>query len=117
LVWRDGHGLENQFSVAKVWDDIRERQQHVCWSRVVWFHRCILRHEFYMWLVFKGKHNTQDRMKTWDIHMMCCALCTRDLDSHKHLFFERDLSKQVWSLVRFIIDMDDIRSDWKEIIG
>ncbi|KAK1407939.1 hypothetical protein QVD17_39567 [Tagetes erecta] len=117
FVWKDGFGVDSQFSVSKVWDDIRKRKPQVCWSNAVWFPKCIPRHAFHMWLVFKGKLNTQDRLKKWDMNMMCYALCSRALDSHEHLFFECNYSQQVWKLVRHMIDMDHTGTKWEDIVG
>ncbi|KAK1434366.1 hypothetical protein QVD17_00105 [Tagetes erecta] len=114
-VWRDRHGNERDFSSSLVWNIIRDMQHVVDWEKMVWFPYCIPRHAFHMWLVFLGKLNTQDRMKKWDMNMMCCVFCYKGMDSHEHLFFECDYSREVWHLIRPRINMQNIEGSWEDI--
>nr|GEW94743.1 putative reverse transcriptase domain, reverse transcriptase zinc-binding domain protein [Tanacetum cinerariifolium] len=62
---RDGMG--KPFSVHNVWDSIRLRDNPVSWCDLVWFHACIPRHAFSMWLIFKQQLRTQDCLRSWEI--------------------------------------------------
>ncbi|KAK1424624.1 hypothetical protein QVD17_19957 [Tagetes erecta] len=114
-VWKDRQGNESMFSSSLIWNTIRDTQQLVEWEKMVWFPYCIPRHAFHMWLVFLGKLNTQDRMKRWDMNMMCCVFCYKGLDSHEHLFFDCDYSREVWYLIRPMINMQNVEGSWEDI--
>nr|GEX46816.1 hypothetical protein [Tanacetum cinerariifolium] len=62
---RDGMG--KPFSVHNVWDSIRPRDNLVSWCDLVWFHACIQRHAFNMWLIFKQRLRTQDCLRSWEV--------------------------------------------------
>ncbi|GKB51179.1 hypothetical protein Tco_0901932 [Tanacetum coccineum] len=39
----------------------------VSWYDFVWFHACIPRHAFNMWLIFKQRLRTQDCLRSWEV--------------------------------------------------
>ncbi|GKD81840.1 reverse transcriptase zinc-binding domain-containing protein [Tanacetum coccineum] len=55
---------------------------------------------------------TQDKLRQWDVginvdlNLLRCPLCDIQPDSHDHLFFECNFSKQVWMYIRHLADMD-----------
>ncbi|GJT39899.1 hypothetical protein Tco_0939764 [Tanacetum coccineum] len=75
LIWKSLDGMDKEFSVASVWDNIRPRGTSVDWHEVVWFTCCIPRHAFNLWLVIKRKLKTQDSLRQWDVwdHMKIYA--------------------------------------------
>jgi hypothetical protein len=98
VCWKDGIS-PNDYSTATVWNLIRYRLLEVAWANVVWFSQCIPRHAFLVWLVMRGKLQTQDKILGWyrrkNMNMMCCLLCYYNIDSHSHLFFECSYSAKV----------------------
>nr|GEX67474.1 hypothetical protein [Tanacetum cinerariifolium] len=73
---RDGMG--KPFSVHNVWDSIRPRDNPVPLCDLVWFHACILRHTFNMWLISKQRLRTQDCLRSWEVNSdlaVVCPLC------------------------------------------
>nr|GEY84799.1 hypothetical protein [Tanacetum cinerariifolium] len=75
------------------------------WCDLVWFHACIPRHTFNMWLILKQRLRTQDCLRIWEIDtdlVVVCPLCETQPDSHEHLFFDCPFSQQVWSRVQQI---------------
>nr|GEZ12720.1 hypothetical protein [Tanacetum cinerariifolium] len=68
LEWRCRDGRGKPFSVHNVWDLIRLRDNLVSWCDLVWFHACIPRHAFNMWLIFKQRLRTQDRLRSWEVN-------------------------------------------------
>ncbi|XP_021979866.1 uncharacterized protein LOC110875988 [Helianthus annuus] len=66
LVWKDLDGKTGDFKSAHVWNTIRSREHHALWANMVWFSQCIPRHAFHMWLAFRNKLKTQDRMAVWE---------------------------------------------------
>ncbi|GKD33443.1 integrase, catalytic region, zinc finger, CCHC-type containing protein [Tanacetum coccineum] len=67
------------------------------------FSSCIPRHALNLWLVIKRRLKTQDLLRPWDnvdVGNLSCSLCDLQEDSHEHLFFECNFSKQVWFKVK-----------------
>nr|XP_043629986.1 uncharacterized protein LOC122601288 [Erigeron canadensis] len=101
LLWKDRNGINHDFSVALVWEDIRPRSDRVHWFDMVWFTHCIPKHAFFLWLVCNKKLKTQDQLRQWDVigavdDQFVCPFCELCPDSHSHLFFECTYAKQVW---------------------
>nr|GEV16455.1 hypothetical protein [Tanacetum cinerariifolium] len=67
LEWRCRDGMGKPFSVHNVWDSIRHRDNLVSWCDLVWFHACISRHVFNIWLIFKQRLRTQDCLRSWEV--------------------------------------------------
>ncbi|GJR83550.1 hypothetical protein Tco_0154335 [Tanacetum coccineum] len=115
LEWRDDTGMVKPFSVAVVWECIRPRNTVVPWFNVVWFSEAIPRHAFLMWLVIKGKLNTQDKMVGWNTSLIC-PLCESQPDSHTHLFFECSFSDQVWSRMKVLAGLSTASSSISDVV-
>nr|GEW46640.1 putative reverse transcriptase domain, reverse transcriptase zinc-binding domain protein [Tanacetum cinerariifolium] len=64
--WRCRDGMGKPFSVHNVWDSIRPRDNLVPCCDLVWFHACISRHAFNMWLILKQRLRTQDCLRSWE---------------------------------------------------
>nr|GEW60009.1 hypothetical protein [Tanacetum cinerariifolium] len=60
-------GIGKQFLVHNVWESIRPRDNLVPWYDLVWFHACIPRHAFNIWLIFKQRLRTQDCLRSWEV--------------------------------------------------
>ncbi|GKB63682.1 hypothetical protein Tco_0919868 [Tanacetum coccineum] len=50
VVWKSIKGVKFDFSLSRVWDDIRRFSPFIPWSSLVWFSQCIPRHSFMLWL-------------------------------------------------------------------
>lgn len=118
--WRRADGTICPFSTSVAWDSLRTQGQDVDWSRVIWSSFC--RHSFNCWLIFRKKLWTQDRITVWQqkalgsMNMLCCWLWQKAVDSHDHLFFQRDYSKQVWYGLRNKGGMGDVPGIWDDIM-
>ncbi|XP_022032232.1 uncharacterized protein LOC110933311 [Helianthus annuus] len=121
MYWKDGSELL-QYSSSNVCHSIRVREPDVNWVKIVWFHQCIPKHAFLMWLIVRRKLLTQDIILQWDssrrknMNMMCCVLCFAHIDSHNHLFFECKYSSHVWDNVRHKAGMSDVKASWGDIM-
>ncbi|XP_022004512.1 uncharacterized protein LOC110902080 [Helianthus annuus] len=118
LVWRSRLGVDSDFSTALVWDDIRQSQNDVSWTKMVWFPQAIPRHSFLVWLLIHRKLKTQDIMSKWgnaNFNLLCCSLCTLGPDSHGHLFFECNYANQIWIGVRDKAGMGMVQNKWDAI--
>ncbi|KAJ0887261.1 putative reverse transcriptase zinc-binding domain-containing protein [Helianthus annuus] len=75
-----------------------------------------------MWLVFKNKLKTQDRLAAWEagsetnLRLMCCPLCRYNRDSRDHLFFQCSFASTIWSTVKIMADLDGVNDAWSSII-
>nr|GEW22918.1 hypothetical protein [Tanacetum cinerariifolium] len=75
---------------------------------LVWFHACIPRHAFNMWLILKQRFRTQDCLRSWEVNSdlaVVCPLCETQSDSHEHLFFDCTFSQKVWSRLQQIVGL------------
>nr|GEV87688.1 hypothetical protein [Tanacetum cinerariifolium] len=78
LKWRNSDGSFDTFSVQRVWESIRPRDNEVPWYDLVWFSSCIPRHAVHMWLIMKKILKTQDALSSWDVTAgltVVCPLC------------------------------------------
>ncbi|XP_062114406.1 uncharacterized protein LOC133825490 [Humulus lupulus] len=61
----------------------------VFWSKVVWCRLNIPKHSFMMWLAVLKRLKTRDRLLRFQvIDNADCLLCSRNIESVDHLFFE-----------------------------
>ncbi|GKB93629.1 putative reverse transcriptase domain, reverse transcriptase zinc-binding domain protein [Tanacetum coccineum] len=123
LKWRNLDAMDSEFSVAKVWDCIRPRNNEVDWFYVVWFSHQIPRHAIHLWLVIKRKLKTQDTLRQWDVssnpnlNLLRCSLCEMQPDSHDYLFFECSFSSQIWEHLKQFTGISNIPFDLNSIVN
>ncbi|XP_022039947.1 uncharacterized protein LOC118486663 [Helianthus annuus] len=123
LVWKGLDGKTGELQSAQVWNTIRNRENQVMWSNMVWFSQCILRHSFHLWLAFRNKLKTQDRLTAWEagsltnLNLMCCPLCYSDRDSRDHLFFRCSFAEHVWSNVKMLVQLRSVDNTWESLLG
>nr|XP_016487754.1 PREDICTED: uncharacterized protein LOC107807825 [Nicotiana tabacum] len=57
------------------------------------------KYQFILWLALQKRLSTTDRMAKWGIQVpRNCELCIADAEeTHAHLFFDYDYSRQIWS--------------------
>ncbi|XP_035834001.1 uncharacterized protein LOC118482580 [Helianthus annuus] len=109
------------FKSAQVWNTIRNREHQALWANMVWFPQCVPRHSFHIWLAFRNKLKTQDRLAVWEagsqtnLNLMCCPLCNFDRDSHDHLFFQCNFAAQVWSNVKKMVNLVTVDNTWPSL--
>ncbi|GJX66938.1 RNA-directed DNA polymerase, eukaryota, reverse transcriptase zinc-binding domain protein [Tanacetum coccineum] len=96
-VWISGNGHEKNFKISNVWKDMNWNETKVEWHPLVWFAQSIPRHAFVTWLAIQKRLMTQDKLMIWRPNEdLKCALCSKYNDSHNHLFFTCEFSKEVW---------------------
>ncbi|GJZ70110.1 RNA-directed DNA polymerase, eukaryota, reverse transcriptase zinc-binding domain protein, partial [Tanacetum coccineum] len=99
--WKDTKGNEVQASIRIIWENFKEEKEDVKWHKAVWFSQGNLRHAFILWLVRHRRLPTQDRLMAWNKNLqLICPLCNKGKDSHDHLFFSCDYSKEVWKKIK-----------------
>ncbi|KAL2940677.1 Glycosyltransferase 1 domain-containing protein 1 [Bienertia sinuspersici] len=69
----------------------------VYWDKVVWGNAAVPKHQFITWLGIRQRLLNRDRMVRMGLSAEDkCCLCSRGVDSHSHLFFECDFSRNCW---------------------
>ncbi|GJX96374.1 RNA-directed DNA polymerase, eukaryota, reverse transcriptase zinc-binding domain protein, partial [Tanacetum coccineum] len=77
----------------------------------------IPRHAFVTWLAIQERLMTQDRIKIWRPNDdLKCGLCSKCSDSHDHLFFTCEFSKEVWHELQNILNVR-LSDNWNQIIS
>ncbi|GKD48970.1 RNA-directed DNA polymerase, eukaryota, reverse transcriptase zinc-binding domain protein, partial [Tanacetum coccineum] len=110
LVWRTNEGFLKPFSTNQAWKDIRILNRIVQWWKVIWFSQNIPSYAFVSWMAMKNKLVTHDKLAVWyPGSVWNCSLCKKISDSHEHLFFECELSKEVWNNVLTMIQLKDLK--------
>lgn len=98
FLWRNGPcSYLPKFSSKGTWNFIRQVSPTVPWSKLIWFKEEIPRCTFVTWLAIQARLPTRDRLVSWGMNVpAACPLCLDGLETHDHLFFTCDFSKQVW---------------------
>ena len=117
-VWIDKNGNVKDFATSTVWKDVRSEDDAVRWKSLVWYSHCIPKHAFILWLAVKNKLCTQDKLQKWYPNKVYeCSLCKNGLDSHNHLFFECEYSKEVWGMVSNKAKIHENEDTWEGIVN
>ncbi|GKA08312.1 hypothetical protein Tco_0687643 [Tanacetum coccineum] len=87
-VWMSRNGHEKKFKISNVWMDMNSNGTKVDWHLLVWFAQSIPRHAF-----------------------ITC-------DSHNHLFFTCEFSKEVWNELLKLLKLLNARlsESWDQIL-
>lgn len=68
------------------------------WAPLAWPSRGIPRHSFYCWLTLKDRLPTHDRLLRWGLQIQpLCLLCNAFPESRDYLYWECDMTFQLWS--------------------
>nr|GEU79801.1 hypothetical protein [Tanacetum cinerariifolium] len=108
---KSGDGKLMEFNVKNAWWDLRDKMEVVKWWKVVWFPHCYPRNAFILWMEILGKLYTQDRIQKWNNGILLCPLCSKVNDSHDHLFFKCDFSKEIWRVLKIKLNMENVPNE------
>ncbi|GJW58161.1 RNA-directed DNA polymerase, eukaryota, reverse transcriptase zinc-binding domain protein [Tanacetum coccineum] len=115
-VWVSDDGNEKCFKVSNVWKDLNCNGVKNDWYPLVWFAQNIPRHAFVTWLAIQERLMTQDRIKILKPNKdLKCSLCNSCIDSHDHLFFTCEFSKEVWNELQNMLNVR-LSVRWNTII-
>lgn len=116
-LWRCDKGYKQGFSTKETWDLLRNKKSTCDWARGVWFSYATPKYAFMAWLSVLDRMSTMDRVVKWsrgsDVQ---CVLCKNAPESRNHLFFECDISAQVWEYVAKGVLKQEYTTVWSEII-
>ncbi|GKA86411.1 RNA-directed DNA polymerase, eukaryota, reverse transcriptase zinc-binding domain protein [Tanacetum coccineum] len=109
-------GNEKCFKVSNVWKDLNCNGVKNDWYPLVWFAQNIPSHAFVTWLAIQERLMTQDKIKIWKPNEdLKCSLCNSCIDSHDHLFFTCEFSKEVWNELQNMLNVR-LSVRWNTII-
>ncbi|GKC61007.1 RNA-directed DNA polymerase, eukaryota, reverse transcriptase zinc-binding domain protein, partial [Tanacetum coccineum] len=114
--WKDVNGNLMDFSSKTAWEVFNSQNAIVKWHKVVWFSQCNPRMAFIMWMAIKRRLQTQDRVMVWNNDKsMKCSLYKIINDSHNHLFFECDYSKEIWMYFKKKMGNSGFSDRWDDL--
>lgn len=87
----------------------------VNWKKITWFPQAVPCHAFMVWLAFRDRLSTGDRMSTWDIEQ-CCMLCGEKNEIKDHLFFACPYSFTFWMQITRKLLGSLISPDWTDTV-
>ncbi|XP_013668622.2 uncharacterized protein LOC106372911 [Brassica napus] len=117
VLWRaDNDECKAYFSSAKTWNNLRDKRNEVSWRKVTWFSQAVPRHAFQVWLAFRDRLSTGDRMKNWGIEQ-CCMLCGEKNETRDHMFFACPFSFTVWLNTAGKLFGNAITPDWNDTVS
>jgi len=117
VLWRaDNDEFKAYFSSAKTWNNLRDKRNEVSWRKVTWFSQAVPRHAFQVWLAFRDRLSTGDRMKNWGIEQ-CCMLCGEKNETRDHMFFACPFSFTVWLNTAGKLFGNAITPDWNDTVS
>ena len=104
MEWKDGVSTwkytENTYCVAKVWNEIRQKENKVSWHRLLWSNFAIPRHAVITWMALLNRLPTFDKMVSWGLNVSgTCRLCQQAMETRDHLFFGCSYSREVWKAI------------------
>ncbi|GJT71235.1 RNA-directed DNA polymerase, eukaryota, reverse transcriptase zinc-binding domain protein [Tanacetum coccineum] len=116
--WKGDNDNLVPFHVKWVMKALTTNEDKVKWYDLVWFKWCIPKHSFCLWIAMIGRLLTQDKIMAWGVQTgLLCSLCKKVNDSHDHLFFQCDYSKEVWNRMATMMNMDKIDYQWNEVVS
>ncbi|XP_021860829.2 uncharacterized protein [Spinacia oleracea] len=87
-----------KYSIKQAYSSMSTGSENLKWCYAVWGRLNIPKHRFITWLAMLERLNTKEKlMKIGVTPDNWCLICGTDVESHSHLFFRCEYSKQCWS--------------------
>ena len=91
---------DGKFSVKSAWNLVRVKKEPVPWGRNIWDANLPTKISFFLWRVYWNRLPTDDKIRQMGFLMpskcVCCTVCPKS-ENLKHLLFEGDWAKIVWT--------------------
>ncbi|CAH2035799.1 unnamed protein product [Thlaspi arvense] len=117
LLWQIDGSTKANFSTKTIYHQIREQNQVVDWSPIIWLKRGISKHKCPAWLFILNRCPTRDRLLSWGLTIEpLCLLCNMTDESRDHLFFECEYSFPVWSKLARKLRFSTTMRDWSGVV-
>ena len=102
-----------KYFVAKVWEELRPKQDKVTWNRFLRSSMAIPKHVFISWIAILNRLPTMDRLVSWGlIERGECCFYQNVLETQDHLFFECNYSKNLWKSILQLCDLNREVGNW-----
>ena len=96
---------------------IKIMEMVVAWYKIVWSTKIIPRHQFILWLVFRKRLATRDRMKKFiNIPDVSCPICKMQDESIDHLFGECSFVSKLWFNFAGNMNITNFPGTWNGIV-
>ncbi|KAL2943828.1 hypothetical protein RDABS01_032175 [Bienertia sinuspersici] len=91
---------QRRYSIKKVYEVLRPTGTKVYWDKAVWCKAATPKHQFITWLGVRQRLMTRDRLIRMGLATEnSCCLCNRGVESHSHLFFDCEFSRNCWKQI------------------
>ncbi|KAK4726976.1 hypothetical protein R3W88_031893 [Solanum pinnatisectum] len=88
---------ETNFSIKKMYQVLKGEYNKVPWRRLTCNNLDSPKWVFALYVAIHRRLYTKDRLSNWGIiRDDVCALCKAEVETHQHLFFSCNFSKQIW---------------------
>ncbi|XP_021853707.1 uncharacterized protein [Spinacia oleracea] len=85
-----------QYSVKQVYEKLVGNKPRVHWDKMVWNRLNVPKHRFICWLAVRSRLQTTDNLAKIGISQSAkCLICGLDDETHQHLFFQCQYSRQI----------------------
>lgn len=75
--------MNGRFTIASVYEAIRQHVQKPVWQKVLWRAPCVPKHSFITWMALLNRLPTMDRLISWGLNFNpVCKLCNQDSESN-----------------------------------
>ncbi|XP_039023343.1 uncharacterized protein LOC120155962 [Hibiscus syriacus] len=108
-------GFSGQYKVNEVWKVIRRKYERESWAGLIWFPLHIPRFAMITWFALFDRLPTRDRLLKLGLVVASeCVLCSSDLETRDHLFFNCVFSKEVWGGILQICNLSRSVGGWSQ---
>ncbi|KAL0449533.1 UNVERIFIED_CONTAM: hypothetical protein Slati_1509700 [Sesamum latifolium] len=113
ISWNSPTGQFTSAAAYRIWQPPRPK---VLWHHLLMGSLRIPRNSFILWLAILGRLSTLDRA-WWQGSDRICVLCTKgEQESHNHLFFDCEFSRQCLRILRLEVRFYFPRVTWMGVI-
>ncbi|XP_019232377.1 PREDICTED: uncharacterized protein LOC109213078 [Nicotiana attenuata] len=105
-----------KFIIKKAYLHLIPQYPKVAWKSLNMRPCHVPKYQFILWLTLQKRLTTADRLAKWGIQVLRnCVLCVSDAEeTHSHLFFECEYSRQLWSSFLRRIGENSQVGSWEE---
>ncbi|XP_019224063.1 PREDICTED: uncharacterized protein LOC109205770 [Nicotiana attenuata] len=106
----------DKFIIKKAYLHLSPQYPKVAWKSLNMGPCLVPKYQFILWLALQKRLTTADRSAKWGIQVpRNCVLCVSDAEeTHSHLFFECEYSRQLWSSFLCWIGENSQVGSWDE---
>lgn len=86
-----------QYSIGKAYKKIKNQGSKVVWDSIIWNRLSFPKHRFTWWLAMLERLQAKQRLMMFGVctNNLCC-LCSKEIETHHHLFYECPVTVEVW---------------------